>query len=201
MSIDDISSAKLLQQSSTGSTLNKFKKIFNQKLFGPSSSSSSLKRESIPNSSSRSEMRPTSLGPSASTRFFEAPGGPTKAEETSLIDFDVDTVSDTSTTATTSGGEKQSSDNTSVNLLVDLGIDSTSLLNESGLSTSSSQQQQQQQQQLSTPAKIGKLSVDSSSSLKYVPKLSQKQYVNREAKLEDAKKHVIKNSASRFLFI
>lgn len=198
MSIDDISSAKLLQQSSTGSTLNKFKKIFNQKLFGPSSSSSSLKRESIPNSSSRSEMRPTSLGPSASTRFFEAPGGPTKAEETSLIDFDVDTVSDTSTTATTSGGEKQSSDNTSVNLLVDLGIDSTSLLNESGLSTSSSQQQQQQ---LTTPVKIGKLSVDSSSSLKYVPKLSQKQYVNREAKLEDAKRHVIKNSASRFLFI
>lgn len=199
MSIDDISSAKLLQQSSTGSTLNKFKKIFNQKLFGPSSSSSSLKRESIPNSSSRSEMRPTSLGPSASTRFFEAPGGPTKPEETSLIDFDVDTVSDTSTTATTGGGEKQSSDNTSVNLLVDLGIDSTSLLNESGLSSCSSQQQQQQQQ--TTPAKIGKLSVDSSSSIKYVPKLSQKQYVNREAKLEDAKRHVIKNSASRFLFI
>jgi hypothetical protein len=200
MSIDDISSAKLLQQSSTGSTLNKFKKIFNQKLFGPSSSSSSLKRESIPNnSSSRSEMRPTSLGPSASTRFFEAPGGPTKPEETSLIDFDVDTVSDTSTTATTGGGEKQSSDNTSVNLLVDLGIDSTSLLNESGLSSSSSSQQQQQQQ--TTPAKIGKLSVDSSSSIKYVPKLSQKQYVNREAKLEDAKRHVIKNSASRFLFI
>ena len=145
-------------------------------------------------------MRPTSLGPSASTRFFEAPGGPTKPEETSLIDFDVDTVSDTSTTATTGGGEKQSSDNTSVNLLVDFGIDSTSLLNESGLSSSSSQQQQQQQQQ-TTPAKIGKLSVDSSSSIKYVPKLSQKQYVNREAKLEDTKRHVIKNSASRFLFI
>lgn len=179
ISIEDLS-IKIGQ--SNQFNLNKFKKILNQKLFGsPLSSTSSSMIKSSASSQSNIEVPLASLGPSASTRFFESSVSNPEKSEDSLYDLEkpASLSSETSVNQALFG------------VLVDLGVNSKS-------SSDVSDNKTAQVNASSTPSIMVR---ESAESTKYVPLLSLKQYESREAKLKDVQKKIIKDSSTEFFFI
>jgi hypothetical protein len=247
MSIDN-TSFKNQPQVGQNSKLNKFKKMFNYKIFGTSSSKAPKSPTDTEPPSKQGEeeitkdMKPPSLEPSASTKFFQSTKEadalidldslPAKlaTNTTNLIDtlvtYQLDDKVDTLDASFNSmhlldQSRDQLAENSSKhNLLVDLSDTSmsetsnnvvetnatrdTSLVKNPSIGSLSSLSSGKAPNDFTSPVAAALVSISAPTSQTkqaYVPKLSQKQYVNRELKLNDVKKYVIKDSGTRFLFI
>lgn len=134
---------------------------------------------------------PTSLGPSASTKFFLANNSP-KHENQDLISL-----------SSSPSLNKIRSDSDLIN------FDSSSIqLNPNETSSINSKEVDSNDLILDTdaPKTVGKsasndLAMSAKPQANYVPKLGQKQYTSRQHKLNDINKFIIKESKTKFLFI
>ena len=166
--------------------------MIGSKLFGKKPTpTEDLHELSSKKSENMSIPMPTSLGPSASTKFFLANNSP-KHENQDLISL-----------SSSPSLNKIRSDSDLIN------FDSSSIqLNPNETSSINSKEVDSNDLILDTdaPKTVGKsasndLAMSAKPQANYVPKLGQKQYTSRQHKLNDINKFIIKESKTKFLFI